>query len=152
MPDGRPSTYIGKCSIDGVFVPGGTSVAVGSWSAAHNPANFRDCDAFIPERWLDKAYDTDYKKAMQPFSLGPRGCIGRHLSYMEMRLILGRLLWSFDIVTTDGAWQWDPSGEMKNMRGILCKCWVPMPLLTATAAYMTWEKPDLNAKAKLVQR
>jgi cytochrome P450 len=62
----------GGDTIDGVFVPGGTSVAVGSWSAAHNPVNFRDCDAFVPERWLDKAYDTDYKKAMQPFSLGPR--------------------------------------------------------------------------------
>ncbi|KAK4570488.1 hypothetical protein LTR86_002568 [Recurvomyces mirabilis] len=125
----------GGDTIDGSYVPGGTSVAVGSWSAAHNPANFRDCDSFLPERWLDKAYDTDYKKAAQPFSLGPRGCIGKHLSYMEMRLILGRLLWSFDLVSTDRAWQWDPEGEMKNMR-----------------AYMTWEKPDLNVKVKLVER
>ncbi|KAF7185707.1 Cytochrome P450 monooxygenase [Pseudocercospora fuligena] len=122
-------------TIDGQWIPGGTSVAVGGWAASHNPVNFRDCDSFIPERWLDKAYDTDYKKAAQPFSLGPRGCIGRHLSYMEMRLILGRLLYSFDVVSTDGAWQWDPEGEMKNMR-----------------AFMTWEKPDLNAKVKLVQR
>lgn len=35
---------------------------------------------------------------------------------MEMRLILGRLIWNFDIVSTDGAWQWDPTDEMKNMR------------------------------------
>lgn len=104
-------------TIDGHFVPGGTSVAVGSWAASHNPVNFRDCDSFIPERYIDKAYDTDYKKAAQAFSLGPRGCIGRHLSYMEMRLILGRLLWNFDIISVDGAWQWDPTGEMKNMRG-----------------------------------
>lgn len=103
-------------TIDGLWVPGGTSVAVSSWAAAHNPANFRDCDSFIPERYLDRAYDSDYKKGAQPFSLGPRGCIGKHLSYMEMRLILGRLLWNFDVVSTDGAWQWDPSGEMKNMR------------------------------------
>lgn len=66
---------------------------------------------------------------MQPFSLGPRGCIGKHLSYMEMRLILGRLLWRFDVVSTDGAWKWDPSGEMKYMR-----------------AFNTWEKPELNVK------
>jgi cytochrome P450 len=110
----------GGDTIDGHFVPGGTSVAVSSWAAAHNPGNFRDCDAFIPERWIDKSYDTDLKKAAQPFSLGPRGCIGRHLSYMEMRLILGRLLWNFDIVSTDGAWQWNPEGEMKHMRGKLC--------------------------------
>ena len=90
----------GGDTIDGLWVPEGTSVAVGSWAASHNPANFRDCDDFVPERWLDKAYDTDYKKGAQPFSLGPRGCIGKHLSYMEMRLILGRLLWNFDVSVT----------------------------------------------------
>lgn len=113
----------GGDTVDGHWVPEGTSVAVSSWAAAHNPANFTDCDSFIPERWIDKSYDSDLKKAAQPFSLGPRGCIGKHLSYMEMRLILGRLLWKFDIISTDNAWQWDPDGEMKNMR-----------------AFMTWEK------------
>ncbi|KAK5169776.1 uncharacterized protein LTR77_005754 [Saxophila tyrrhenica] len=122
-------------TIDGMWVPGGTSVAVSSWAAAHNPKNFSDCDIFVPERWTSKEYEADFKKGMQPFSLGPRGCIGKHLSYMEMRLILGRLLWNFDVVSTDGAWQWDPTDEMKNMR-----------------AYMTWEKPDLNAKVREVRR
>lgn len=122
-------------TIDGAWVPGGTSVAVSSWAASHNPVNFTECDTFIPERWIDPAYSSDIKKAMQPFSLGPRGCIGRHLSYMEMRLILTRVLWNFDIVSTDGAWQWDPEGEMKNMR-----------------AFMTWEKPDLNCKVVRVPR
>ena len=45
-------------TIDGQWVPGGTSVAVGGWAAAHNPGNFIDCDSFIPERWTDKAYGT----------------------------------------------------------------------------------------------
>ena len=40
-----------------------------------------------------------------------------------------------DVVSTDGAWQWDPTDEMKNMR-----------------AFMTWEKPDLNAKVHVVPR
>lgn len=55
--------------------------------------------------------------------------LGRHLSYMEMRVILGRLLWNYDIVSTDGAWKWNPDGEMKYMR-----------------AFNTWEKPELNIK------
>ena len=110
--------------IDGAFVAEGTSVAVSSWAAAHNPANFVECDSFIPERYLEPGqegynpkYSTDLKKGAQPFSLGPRGCIGRHLSYLEMRLILTRILWNFDIESVDGAWQWDPSDEMKNMKG-----------------------------------
>lgn len=121
--------------IDGHFVPGGTSVAVSSWAASHNPANFEDCDSFIPERWIDNTYSMDVKKGMQPFSLGPRGCIGKNLSYMEMRLILTRLLWNFDVESTDGAWQWDPSDEMKHMK-----------------AFMTWQKPDLNCKILRVRR
>ncbi|KAL2355233.1 putative Averantin oxidoreductase [Cryomyces antarcticus] len=107
-------SYLNACLEEGLRIHPPTSVAVSSWAAAHNPVNFRDCDSF---------------KAMQPFSLGPRGCIGRHLSYLEMRLILGRLLWNFDLVSTDNAWQWDPADEMKNRR-----------------AFMTWEKPDLNIK------
>jgi cytochrome P450 len=110
----------GGASIDGQFVVEGTSVAVNSWAASHNPANFRNPDSFIPERWLDDDYSSDLKKGMQPFSLGPRGCIGKHLSYMEMRLILGELLWNFDLVSTDGAWKWNPDGEMKYMRGNDC--------------------------------
>jgi len=119
----------GGAFIDGLWVTEGTSVAVNSWAASHNPKNFRDPDRFIPERWIDPAYASDNKKAMQPFSLGPRGCIGKHLSYMEMRLILGRLLWNFDLVSVDGAAKWNPDGEMKYMR-----------------AFNTWEKPDLLMK------
>ncbi|KAL4926326.1 cytochrome P450 [Aspergillus undulatus] len=122
-------------TIDGHWIPGGTSVSVGGWAASHNPANFRDCDTFIPERWLDDAYSTDVKSGMQPFSLGPRGCIGKNLSYMEMRVILARLVWNFDIVSTDGAWQWDPEGEMKNMK-----------------AFTTWQKPDLNVRLVRAQQ
>lgn len=122
--------------IDGSFVPGGTSVAVSSWAASHNPVNFKDCDKFIPERFIDPIWaETDNKRGYQPFSLGPRGCIGKNLSYMEMRLILTRVLWNFDIKSVDGAWQWDPAGEMGNMR-----------------AFMTWEKPDLNCTAVRVKR
>jgi cytochrome P450 len=120
--------------IGGHWIPGGTSVSVGGWAASHNPANFRDCDTFIPERWLDDAYSADIKSGMQPFSLGPRGCIGKNLSYMEMRIILARLVWNFDVISTDGAWQWDPEGEMKHMK-----------------AYTTWQKPDLNARVVRVQ-
>ncbi|KAG9235555.1 cytochrome P450 [Amylocarpus encephaloides] len=122
-------------TVDGFWVPGGTAVSVGSWAASHNEKNFRDADKFIPERWIEKGYDTDRKKAAQPFSLGPRGCIGKHLSYLEMRIILGRLLWNFDIISVDGAPNWNPENEMGRAR-----------------AFMTWEKPDLNLKLKRVVR
>ncbi|KIW74827.1 hypothetical protein Z517_11597 [Fonsecaea pedrosoi CBS 271.37] len=122
-------------TIDGHWVPGGVHVGVGAWAATHSAANFKSPDEFVPERWIDKEWAGDDKKASQPFSTGPRGCIGKHLSYMEMRLILGRLLWHFDIVSSDGAPQWSPEGEMQYMK-----------------AYNTWEKPELNVTLKRVQR
>jgi len=69
------------------------------------------------------------KKAVWPFSLGPRGCIGRNLAQLEIRLIVARLLWNFDIEIVDGAPTWDISGELKYLK-----------------AYLTWDKLELNVK------
>lgn len=57
------------------------------------------------------------------------------LSYLEMRIILGRLLWNFDVVSVDGAPNWNPENEMSRAR-----------------AFMTWEKPDLILKVVPVKR
>ncbi|KAM0806079.1 putative benzoate 4-monooxygenase cytochrome P450 [Usnea florida] len=86
--------------IDGKFVPSNISVGVHQWSTYRNSANFASPDVFDPERWLSdppRKYRGDDKTALQPFSLGPRGCIGRSLAYIEMRSILTRVLWNFDI-------------------------------------------------------
>ncbi|ORY19673.1 pisatin demethylase [Clohesyomyces aquaticus] len=129
------SVPAGGDTVDGEFIPGGTTVSVSSWCAQHNPRNFRDPDEFIPERWFDPAYSADQKLASRPFSLGPRGCIGKNLAYMEMRLAFSRLFWLYDITTTDSAPDWDMGGQMKNMK-----------------AYSTWVKPALNVEATLVRR
>ena len=52
-----------------------------------------------------------------------------------MRIILGRLLWNFDIVSADGAPNWNPENEMGRAR-----------------SFTTWEKPDLILKLTLVKR
>ncbi|KAK6854788.1 hypothetical protein PG995_009133 [Apiospora arundinis] len=74
------------------------------WATYHNPTNFADPETFIPERWLPEAhplydarFESDNKAAFKPFSAGPRDCIGKNLAYAEMRLVVARLLWNFDI-------------------------------------------------------
>jgi cytochrome P450 len=43
-----------------------------------SPLNFRDPDSFIPERFLgDERFVNDNRSALNPFSLGPRNCIGK---------------------------------------------------------------------------
>jgi cytochrome P450 len=39
----------------------------------------------------------DKKATLQPFSFGPRNCIGKNLAYAELRLILARMIWNFDL-------------------------------------------------------
>lgn len=47
-----------------------------AWTVTHDAANFEAPMKFSPERWLDPD-SRDVKEASQPFSLGPRGCLGR---------------------------------------------------------------------------
>ncbi|KAK6823491.1 cytochrome P450 [Apiospora arundinis] len=92
------------CEIAGKFIPQGTYITVYQWATYHNPTNFADPETFIPERWLPEAhplydarFESDNKAAFKPFSAGPRDCIGKNLAYAEMRLVVARLLWNFDI-------------------------------------------------------
>lgn len=44
----------------------------------HNPRLFKDPEVLVPERWLgDPRYDNDKRDAVQPFSVGPRNCVGK---------------------------------------------------------------------------
>lgn len=55
-----------------------TSVSVHQLSTYRNPKNFARPTEFIPERWLgDPEFASDDRFAMQPFSYGPRNCIGK---------------------------------------------------------------------------
>ena len=77
VPVGLPRTSPGAM-VAGHFIPKGTEVSVHQYATAHSPENFVDPNKFLPERWIDPKYkETDRKDASQPFSVGPRVCIGR---------------------------------------------------------------------------
>jgi cytochrome P450 len=67
---------------------------VGTW----NPDDMAD---FKPERWL---VEEDGKKVFDAaagplltFGLGPRGCYGRRLAYLELKLVLLLITWNFEL-------------------------------------------------------
>lgn len=75
--------------------------------------------AFKPERWLppdhpyyDPVFEHDNKSSFSPFSAGPRNCIGKNLAYSELRLIMSRLLWNFDVELVEGYQQWSKSHKV----------------------------------------
>jgi len=95
-------------TICGKWVPGGTAVSVSQWAANRSSANFTLPESFIPERFLgDPRFSSDKRSAFQPFSFGPRNCVGRSLAYAEMRLILARIIWNFDLKLADDSQKWN---------------------------------------------
>ncbi|KAK6067718.1 cytochrome P450 [Seiridium cupressi] len=85
-------------TIRGGYIPPKAMVSIWQWSMGHSPEHFKDPESFIPERWLgDPRFASDRRQAIQAFSWGPRNCIGKNLAYAEMRLIMARLIWNFNI-------------------------------------------------------
>ncbi|KAH8881101.1 cytochrome P450 [Thozetella sp. PMI_491] len=126
VPWGMPRVaQQGGDTICGRYVPEGTILGVWHYAINRYPGNFTQPDFFIPERWLgDARFAKDRKDACQPFSYGPRNCIGINLAHAEMRLMLARFIWNFDIELADDSKHWYPRKDH--------------------AAYVSWKKPPLN--------
>ncbi|KAI1425886.1 cytochrome P450 [Xylaria sp. FL1777] len=121
----------GGAMVDDRFIPEDTIVSVVQWAVNHDEHYWTEPQKFAPERWLnDPKYKHDQLDAMQSFSVGPRNCIGRNLAYAEMRLILAKLIYNFDISLADDSRNW----------------------LEGQKAYTIWDKPPLNVNLKPVAR
>lgn len=84
--------------VDGHVIPRGTAFGINVYSLHHNEDYFPDSFSFKPERWLDSSPDTKkiMREAFNPFSMGPRGCAGKSMAYLEASLVLAKTLWYFD--------------------------------------------------------
>ncbi|KAI0180566.1 cytochrome P450 [Hypoxylon sp. FL1284] len=118
----------GGVTILGKHVAEGTAVQIYQYPINHDKRWWKNPWKFAPERWLgDPEYKGDRREAMQPFSYGPRNCIGKNLAYAEMRLILAKIIFNFDMTLCDDSKDW------LNQR-----------------AYGIWDKPALNLYMKPV--
>lgn len=93
----------GGDTVCGIWLPGGTPVSIQAYTINRDPTYFYSASSFLPERWLPEASENskspffkDKRQEIQPFSIGPRSCMGQHLAWAEMRLIMAKLLWTFD--------------------------------------------------------
>ncbi|KAF9878801.1 isotrichodermin C-15 hydroxylase [Colletotrichum karsti] len=79
-------------------IPEGTFVEIQQWSSNHSPDNWAEPWKFDPERFIDEdSSNVNQFDSLQAFSVGPRNCIGRNLAYAEMRLVLARIIFEFDV-------------------------------------------------------
>lgn len=118
-------------TITGEHVPGGTIVGVWHYVVYRNETYFRDAKTFDPERFMPQGRETgryanDRLDSFYPFLLGPRNCLGQALAYAEMRLVLARLVWRFDIDVCDESKAW----------------------LAGQQNFVVWQKPELYVYLK----
>lgn len=116
----------GGAVVDGVFLPAGTDCGTPTYSIHRQPQYYREPEVYIPERWIEgatcKAAGVSWtttkedietaRRAFCPFSIGPRGCIGKPMAFMEMRLTLARLAFLFDMSLADREGE-DENGHLK---------------------------------------
>lgn len=115
-------------TVDGKFYPPGTEVCVPLYALLHNPDYFPDPYTFIPERWIanEKAgYTKEMVERAQfafcPFSIGPRGCVGKNLAYIELSIAVARLVCRFDMEEAPG-WEksLSPGFDLVTPQGEYC--------------------------------
>ncbi|KAI5781521.1 putative cytochrome P450 monooxygenase, partial [Geopyxis carbonaria] len=118
LPRISPGTFV-----DGVYIEKGVEIQTPIFALQHDPRYFHNPDEFRPERWLDC---TDTLKASQPFSIGSRSCIGKHLALLQLRLVLAMFFWKYDAEYLGSLKDWR---EGKN--------------------YILWETPELWVELRL---
>lgn len=102
-------------------------------AAYHSERNFHNARAYCPQRWLPEElsdpaspFRDDDHDSCRPFSYGPRNCIGRNLALSELKLILAKILWRFDLELEPGFGNWT-----SNQR-----------------SFQQWQLPDLRIRLK----
>ncbi|KAI8626690.1 cytochrome P450 [Xylariaceae sp. FL1651] len=118
--------------VDGHYVPKGVTVQTCHYATTHDEKNFALPNEFHPERHLpethplfNERFKEDNKRAFVPFSMGPRGCPGYAFAFMQARLTVACIMWSFDFELTNGDeinWERD------------------------TKMYAMWEKPEMRIR------
>lgn len=118
----------GGALVSGIFIPGETTIGIPQYPASRSTRSFTDPDKYAPERFLgDEKYAADKRQVIQPFSVGPRNCIGQSLAWAEMRTILARLFWNFEFEMLDTSRDWE-----KQQR-----------------VFVLWSKPSLMVRLRV---
>ncbi|KAJ8133325.1 hypothetical protein O1611_g293 [Lasiodiplodia mahajangana] len=90
--------------ISGQFINGGVTVSVPTYSLLRDETIFENAGMYNPDRWMttDAAMKTRMEKNHLPFSVGPRACIGRNISYFEQIVVIAAIVKFYDGIIDDG--------------------------------------------------
>ncbi|KAL8792651.1 MAG: hypothetical protein Q9195_004779 [Heterodermia aff. obscurata] len=85
----------GGLVVEKTFFPAGTDMGVSHYAIHHNEEYYPDSFAYKPERWRAQS-------ALCPFSIGPRGCVGKAMAMKELMLVIARIVWLYEMRLAPG--------------------------------------------------
>jgi cytochrome P450 len=88
----HPRVVAADTELGGHHFPAGSEVFLSIFHMHHDPDVFADAEAFAPRRW-ETIKPSVYE--YNPFSAGPRMCIGASFATMEIKIVLAMLLSRF---------------------------------------------------------
>lgn len=99
--------------VAGHAFPAGVDIGVSHYAIHHNEDLYPDSFSYKPERWLLEQSNGETKEEAEhrvklcqsgfcPFSIGPRGCVGKGLAMKELMITIARLVWLYDIRLAPG--------------------------------------------------
>ncbi|KAH8724709.1 cytochrome P450 [Phaeosphaeriaceae sp. PMI808] len=90
-------------TIDGKYYPKGSVVGTAFWPMQYNADYYPEPYKFRPERWIvgeegsTKESVALAESAFCAFSTGSRGCVGKNMAWLEMRLVMTKMMWRFEL-------------------------------------------------------
>jgi len=104
----------GGITVDDEWFPEGIDISVPAYSLHHNEDYFPDSFSYKPDRWIvspprdgqpgvTKEEVERAHSAYHPFGVGRSSCVGRHLAYQEMTIMLASIIWLYDMRLEPGS-------------------------------------------------
>lgn len=117
----------GGTTVDGHYIPEGLHVSTGFYCLSFNKDIYHEPFTFRPERWIVSGNENvgssaesvaAARSAFCAFSTGSRGCVGKNLAWLEMRIIIAKTLWTFELKPdlTNKLGGGDPQGKPGRKR------------------------------------
>jgi cytochrome P450 len=89
--------------VDGQYLPEITMVSSTSWSLHYSDDYYPEPMKFSPERWIvGEAASTSKsvelaQSALYAFSTGPRGCVGKNMAWLQMRIVMAKAIRKYEL-------------------------------------------------------
>lgn len=97
----------GGTAIDGQYFPEGTKLSISCYCLSYNPDVYPEPFEFRPERWILADNDNPHGASAESltlaesgfcaFSTGSRGCVGKNLAWLEMMIVMAKLVYRFEV-------------------------------------------------------